>query len=123
GIRYRNVTGVQTCALPIYEILNKIDSVILKQILVKYYTTNDFININTYTFKMIDNIIGLKFESITAYSRVTFTCEYFGSREQIESYYEVKTQGSYKEKLIFNSPYDIEKTDQENDVLYSREEI
>src|SRR5699024_1021262 len=64
-----------------------------------------------------------KFESITAYSRVTFTCEYFGSREQIESYYEVKTQGSYKEKLIFNSPYDIEKTDQENDVLYSREEI
>ena len=105
------------------EILNKIDSVILKQILVKYYTTNDFININTYTFKMIDNIIGLKFESITAYSRVTFTCEYFGSREQIESYYEVKTQGSYKEKLIFNSPYDIEKTDQENDVLYSREEI
>src|SRR5699024_98127 len=68
------------------EILNKIDSVILKQILVKYYTTNDFININTYTFKMIDNIIGLKFESITAYSRVTFTCEYFGSREQIESY-------------------------------------
>src|SRR5699024_8847141 len=105
------------------EILNKIDSVILKQILVKYYTTNDFININTYTFKMIDNIIGLKFESITAYSRVTFTCEYFGSREQIESYYEVKTQGSYKEKLIFNSPYDIEKTDQENYVLYSREEI
>ena len=104
-------------------ILDQIQSVILKQILVKYYSTNEFININSYTFRMIDNIIGLRFESIPAYSRVTFETEYFGSREQIEEYYEVKTQGSYKEKLIFNSPYDIQKTDQENDVLYSREEI
>lgn len=104
-------------------ILDSIDSVILKQILVKYYSTNDFININTYTFKMIDNITGLKFDSIPAYSRVTFITEYFGSREQIEKYYEIKTQGSYEEKLIFNNPYDIQKTEQENDVIYSREEI
>ena len=104
-------------------ILDQIQSVILKQILVKYYSTNEFININSYTFRMIDNIIGLRFESIPAYSKVTFETEYFGSREQIEEYYEVKTQGSYKEKLIFNSPYDIQKTDQENDVIYSREEI
>ena len=104
-------------------ILDSIDSVILKQILVKYYSTNDFININTFTFKMIDNITGLKFDSIPAYSRVTFITEYFGSREQIEKYYEIKTQGSYEEKLIFNNPYDIQKTEQENDVIYSREEI
>src|SRR5690606_12752258 len=95
------------------ELLSRIDSVILKQILVKYYSTNDFININTYTFRMLDNIIGLRFESIPAYSRVTFSTEYFGSREQIEEFYEVKTQGKYKEKLIFNSPYDIQKTDEE----------
>src|SRR5699024_3477537 len=94
-------------------ILDQIDSVILKQILVKYYSTNDFININTYTFKMIDNITGLKFDSIPAYSRVTFITEYF----------EIKTQGYYEEKLIFNNPYDIQKTEQENDVIYSREEI
>src|SRR5699024_1750940 len=104
-------------------ILDQIQSVILKQILVKYYSTNDFININTYTFRMIENIVGIRFDTIPAYSRVTFETEYFGSREQIEEYYEVKTQGSYKEKLIFNSPYDIQKTDQENDVIYSREEI
>src|SRR5699024_9724292 len=104
-------------------ILDQIQSVILKQILVKYYSTNEFININSYTFRMLDNIIGLRFESIPAYSKVTFETEYFGSREQIEEYYEVKTQGSYEEKLIFNSPYDIKKTDQENDVIYSREEI
>jgi len=104
-------------------ILDQIDSVILKQMLVKYYSTNDFININTYTFRMIDNIIGLRFDSIPAYSRVTFHTEYFGSRDQIEEYYKVKTQGKYKEKLIFNSPYDIQKTDQENDVIYSSEEV
>lgn len=104
-------------------ILDRIESVILKQILVKYYSTNEFININTYTFRMIDNIVGIRFESIPAYSKVTFETEYFGSREQIEEYYKVKTQGKYKEKLIFNSPYDIQKTDQVNDVLYTSEEI
>ena len=104
-------------------ILDQIDSVILKQIFVKYYTTNEFINVNTYTFKTIENITGIRFDSIPAYSRVTFTTEYFGSREQIEQYYQIKTQGSSKDKLVFNSPYDIQKTDQENDVLYSREEI
>src|SRR5690625_144950 len=104
-------------------ILDQIQSVILKQILVKYYSTNEFININTYTFKMIDNIIGLRFDSIPAYSKVTFETCYFGSREQIEEYYKVKTQGSYKEKLVFNSPYDIKKTNEENEVVYTQEEI
>jgi len=105
------------------EILNKIDSVILKQILVKYYSTNEFININTYTFRLIENITGLRYESIPCFSSVTFETEYFGSRDQIEEFYKVKTQGKYKEKLIFNSPYDIQKTDQLNDVLYSDEEV
>lgn len=104
-------------------ILDQIESVILKQMLVKYYSTNEFININTYTFRMIDNIVGIRFESIPAYSKVTFETEYFGSRDQIEEYYKIKTQGKYKEKLIFNSPYDIQKTDEVNDVLYTSEEI
>lgn len=104
-------------------IIDKIESVVLKQILVKYYSTNQFININSYTFRMIDNIIGLRFESIPVYSYVTFNCEYFGSREQIEEFYQVKTQGKYKEKLDFKSPYDITITDEENDILYSQEEV
>src|SRR5699024_1130963 len=104
-------------------ILSKIESVILKQLLVKYYSTNEFININSYTFRMIENITGLRFESIPAYSSVTFETEYFGSREQIEEFYKVKTQGKYKEKLKFISPYDIQVTDQQNDVLYSQEEV
>src|SRR5699024_11626372 len=46
-------------------ILSKIESVILKQILVKYYSTNEFINISRYIFIMIEIIIGLKFVSTT----------------------------------------------------------
>lgn len=104
-------------------ILDQIQSVVLKQMLVKYYSTNDFININSYTFRMIENITGLQFESIPAYSRVTFETRYFGSRDQIEEYYRIKTQGKYNEKLIFNSPYDIQKTDITNDEVLTREEI
>ena len=104
-------------------ILDQIESVILKQILVKYYATNDFININSYTFRMIENITGLKFETIPAYSKVSFETRFFGSRDQIEEFYRIKTQGKNDKKIIFNSPYDIQVTDQENDELYSQEEI
>ena len=104
-------------------VLDKIDSIILKQILVKYYSTNDFINVNSNTFKMIENITGIGFDSIPAYSRVTFECHYFGSREQIEEFYQIKTQAKYNKKLDFRSPYDIRITDEENTVLYTQAEV
>lgn len=104
-------------------ILNTIHSTLLKQILVKYYSTNDFVNVNTYTFKLIENVVGVRFESIPVHSTVTFETVYFGSRDQIEEFYKVKTQGKYKEKLIFNSPYDIQKTDEPNEELLSEEEV
>lgn len=104
-------------------ILDMIDSVLLKQILVKYYSTNEFVNVNTYTFKLIENVVGIRFESIPVHSTVTFETEYFGSRDQIEEFYKIKTQGKYEYKLDFKSPYDITITDTINTVLYSSEEI
>lgn len=105
-----------------YLILDKIESVIFKQMLVKYYSTDDFININTYTFKMLHDILGLEFETIPAISRVTFETEYFGSREQIEEFYKIKTQGDNEKKIIFNSPYDIALTDEFNEAPLTPEE-
>src|SRR5699024_9637868 len=93
-----------------FYILQRIDSIILKQMLVKYYSTNEFININTYTIKMIENVTGLKFNTIPVLSVVVFDCEYFGSRKQIEEFYFVKTQGSLDKKIEFNHPYDIKVT-------------
>lgn len=104
-------------------ILDKIDSVIIKQILVKYYSTNEFININSYTFKMIENITGLTFKEIPVYSTVTFETKFFGSREQINQFYQTKTKGSHENKLIYQSPYQILETNEKNDTILSREEI
>lgn len=103
-------------------ILDQIQSVIFKQMLVKYYTTDDFININTYTFKMLSDILGIRFDSIPVLSRVTFETAYFGSREQIEEFYKIKTQGDYKEKIDFTDPYTISLTDEFNDSVLSPEE-
>lgn len=105
------------------QVLNKIESVILRQMLVKYYFTNEFININSYTFRMIENVTGVKFEKIKAYSRVTFSCEYFGSREQISDFYFTKTQGKYNKKLVYNSPYDMYLTDEYTESVFTPEEI
>lgn len=104
-------------------ILNPIQSIIVKQILVKYYNTNEFININSYTFKMIEQITGVRYESIPAFNKITFETKYFGSREKIEEFYQVKTQGKNKNKLLFHSPYDIKELNEENEVLFSEEEI
>ena len=106
-----------------FYILQRIDSIILKQMFVKYYSTNEFININTYTIKMIENVTGLKFNKLPVMSYVVFDCEYFGSREQIEEFYFVKTQGSLNKKIDFKDPYHITVTEEENTNQYSREEI
>lgn len=106
-----------------FYILRHIESIILKQMLVKYYSTNEFININTNTFRMIENITGLRFDKIPVMSWVSFKCEYFGSRKQIEEFYYIKEQGKQKQKLDFKNPYDIQKTDELNDEQLTPEEV
>lgn len=105
------------------EIIDRINSRLLRQILVKYYSKNDFININTYTIKMIENITGLEFKQLHVLSYVTFECRYFGSREHIEENYYIKTQGKLNKKIVMNSPYDIEITEEENKEKFSNEEV
>src|SRR5699024_535871 len=57
------------------------------------------------------------------YSTVTFETEYFGSRDKIEEFYRIKTQGKEDKKIQFNSPYDIKKTNEPNDLILSNEEV
>ena len=104
-------------------ILDNIDSMILRQILVKYYSTNDYININSYTLKMLNNIIGFKIDRLPVLSYLTFECKYFGSREQIEEFYRIKTQGKYSKRLHYNSPYDMYLTSEDNKEVYTQEEV
>ena len=105
-------------------ILDKIESKIIKQMLVKYYGSHEFININSYTLRMIENITTIKFTTLKVLSTIVYETEYFGSREKIEESYFVKTQGKEKNKILMPTPYNITVTDEPNlDGMLSDEEI
>lgn len=105
------------------EIIDKIDSFVIKQMLVKYYTTNEYININSFTLRMLNEFFGLRIKEIKCLSYLCFDTEYFGSRDKIEEYYEIKTRGSQKNMIDFTDPYNIKVLNEINTMLYSREEI
>lgn len=107
-----------------YYFITNIESDVIKKMLVKYYSTNDFININSYTLRMLKKITGLKINKLKVLSWLTFECEYFGSRDKISEMYKVKTEGSSKYKVIYNNPYDIIETDELNtDNFFTPEEV
>lgn len=105
------------------EIIFKIKSRVFRQMLVKYYNKNDFININSYTLRMLKDIMNVDISKLTVLSYVSFKCVEFGSKDKIAKMYEVKEKGSSDYKLIYNSPYDIKVTKEKNDVELSDEEI
>lgn len=104
-------------------ILNDIKSEIIKQILVKYYTNHDYVNINTFTLKLIEKITDINIKQIPVISWITYDCEYFGARDIIHQNYFIKTQGKLKNKIEMRTPYDYTITDEKNDTVYSQEEI
>lgn len=106
-------------------ILENIESNIIKQMLVKYYTNslNDYVNINTYTMKIINMFSKVKINNIKVLSVVIYECIEFGSREFLFKNYYTKTQGSLKNKIVMNSPYDYEILDEINEHPFSDEEI
>lgn len=110
------------------DILFNIESDMIKKILVKYYSTalkedENYVNINTNTLRMIEDLTGLDLSRIATMSYLTFDCEYFGARDIIFDNYCIKTQGKLKTKIYMQSPYDYEITDEPNDIVYSQEEI
>lgn len=111
-----------------FDILMKIESEMLKKILVKYYNTvakHDelYVNINTNTLRMIKDLTGLKLNKISVMSYLTFDCEYFGARDIIHQNYFIKTQGKLDKKIIMDTPYNYHITDEVNETVYSPEEV
>lgn len=104
-------------------ILNDIKSEIIKQILVKYYSNHDYVNINTFTLKLIERIADINIKQLPVISWVSYDCEYFGARDIIHENYFIKTQGKLKNKIEMRTPYDYTITDEKNDTVYSQEEI
>lgn len=107
-----------------FTVLDRIESTIIKQMLVKYYNNDkDFVNINTNTLRMIQDITGIEFEQLPVWAYLTYDCEYFGGREVIFQNYYIKTQGKQKNIVNMESPYDYEITNEKNEKPYSQEEI
>lgn len=106
------------------DILTKIKSRVLRQMIVKYYNNdNDYVNINTNTLRMIQDITGIDCTHIRVNSFVIYECEYFHARDIIFQNYFIKTQGKLKNKINMTSPYDYHITDDINEHPYSNEEV
>lgn len=104
-------------------LLSRIESDVFKKMLVKYYTTNDYVNINTYTIKLIEDILHIKIDKLDVISFVKYECVYFGSRDQIAEYYYIKSQGKLKNKLVMKTPRDYVILPELNNNIYTPEEI
>lgn len=106
------------------DILSKIESKLIRQILVKYYANDtNFVNISSETIKFINEVCKLDISSLDIFSFVKYECYYFGARDIIEDYYFIKTQGKQKNKVIMENPYKYEITNVLNDNVYTNEEI
>ncbi|MFW3388262.1 UNVERIFIED_CONTAM: hypothetical protein RF648_19925, partial [Kocuria sp. CPCC 205274] len=99
------------------EILSRIKSRVVRQMLVKYYSSSSNEKyINTYTFKMIEKITGIKIETLPVNAYIKHRCMYFGSRETLAEFYRIKTQGKakFRIEMIDDSPLNIVVTDEPN---------
>lgn len=106
------------------DILFSIQSKTVRQILVKYYNNDrDYVNINTNTLRMIEDLTGVDCSQLNVYSYLTFDCEHFGARDIIFDNYFIKTQGKLENKINMRSPYDYTITDEVNETVYSQEEV
>lgn len=106
------------------KVLRQIESDILKQCLVKYYNNDKrFVNINTNTLRLIQDITGITYKHLDVFAYITYECEYFGARDVIHQNYYIKTQGKLDKKIEMPTPYDYTITEEENEHPYSQEEI
>lgn len=106
------------------DILYRIESTIIRKMLVKYYNNEDeYVNINTNTLRLIETLTGIDCSTVYCMSYVSFDCEYFGARDIIFNNYFIKTQGKLKTKIEMKDPFNYHITDTPNETVYSQEEI
>lgn len=106
------------------DILYRIESTIIRKMLVKYYNNEDeYVNINTNTLRLIETLTGIDCSRVYCMSYVSFDCEYFGARDIIFNNYFIKTQGKLKTKIEMKDPFNYHITDTPNETVYSQEEI
>lgn len=106
------------------EILIRIDSLVVRQMLVKYYATSQsFVSINSNTIRMIEDITHITIDDLTVISYIEYeTCD-FGAKHKLEEYYFIKSQGKIKNILEMTSPYEYQILEELNENVFSQSEI
>lgn len=92
-------------------LLKKIKSKNIIKMLVKYYNGNEYININTYTIKILKDICNIKLNKIKVLGYVSYECVYFGARDKIKEFYKIKCQDKLKNEIIMHNPMEYYITD------------
>lgn len=107
------------------EILLEIGSKVIRSMLVKYYTVaiNNYVNINTNTIKMINNVCHVNINQIHVLAWIEYECVDFGSKEKIFDNYKIKTQGKLKNKIKMESPMVYKILDELNTDIFTIEEV
>lgn len=105
------------------DILYKIESKIIRQMLTKYYNGNDEVCINSNTIRLIQDVGKLPLKELTITSYLCYECVPFASREHLAENYYIKTQGKLDKKIIMETPSKYKLTDEENTETYTDEEI
>lgn len=106
-----------------YFIISKIESEILRQMLVKYYNKLDYININTHTLRILRDIAKIDVSRIKVYGYVMFECYDFGSKHLLDKNYKTKVQASSDFEVIYKNPNDITVTSEKNKKVFTPEEV
>lgn len=104
-------------------VLWNVKSRVIRQMLVKYYNNDDYVNINTNTLRLLEVQTGLTFRKLPVLNYVTFECVRFGATDIIHKNYWIKSQGKLKHKLEMTTPYNYKILDEVNTHTHSKEEI
>lgn len=106
------------------EIIYNLGSSIVQKMLVKYYNNlNDFVYLNSTTFRMLKDLFKLEIREIKVKSYLTFSCYDFGAKHVIEQFYRIKEQASSKHLLEIDTPYTIRETNKINEDIKTEEEV
>lgn len=106
-----------------YYVISRIESEVLKKMFVKYYNKDEYININSFTLKMIEDLTDIDLTYLPVLAYIKWDCVPFGSRDILEEFYRIKTQGQNKYKMNMEDINNIFETDEESEYIYTDEEI
>ncbi|MCR6590489.1 hypothetical protein [Lactococcus petauri] len=110
-----------------YDVMNDylldVESRVITQMFVKYYSTNGYVNLTNTAIKLLNHFMIEPIEEVQCIGYSLWENHDFASKDRIHQKYLIKTQGKQKKKVLMPSPLDVTLTDEDNELLLSPEEI